>query len=205
LENTPSLAKLRKDNKPTTILSIIKLLTDFRNRLNIDRNMSEIQIGMCAESIVDSNEFYMFRINDFAVCFNNAVCGHYGEFYNRLDEPMVFGFLRKYMIERDTAIARQRDNSQQNNIYELFQTEPMQKILTEVSDKLTHKEVEQMPKFERKPDAFQLFLSEWDKLPTKQFGGVNCKVYKAVEYVSVNDFMLTRMDEVRDELKKEHP
>jgi hypothetical protein len=163
--------------------------------------MNEFQIAMCAEAIVDSNEFYMFRVNDFALCFNNAMSGQYGEFYNRLDQPMLFGFLRKYMAERDTAIARQRDNSQQNNIYELFQSEPMQRILTDVHDKLTHKEVVDVPKIERKQDVFQLFLKEWDKLPTEQFGGFNYKIYNGAKFADVNDFMIARLDEVSNDLK----
>jgi len=116
---------------------------------------------------------------------------------------MIFGFLRKYMAERDAAIARERDGSQQNNIYEIFQTEPMQRILSDVHDKLQHKEVQQMPKFERKPDLGQLFLVEWDKLPTKTIDGLVMRIYKDQEFFAVNDYLSARLMEVSEELRNE--
>jgi hypothetical protein len=147
---------------------IIKSLTELRNTLNIDRNMSEQQIAMCAEAIVDSDEFYMLRAEDFDLCFRKASEGAYGEFYGRLDQPMVFGFIRKYSIERDAAIARKRDNeSDRSNVYDIFQTKPMQKILSDVNLKLLIKEQEnqaQQPKPERKLDIYQLCMNEFDQL-----------------------------------------
>jgi hypothetical protein len=180
---------------------MLALLTKLSHLVNVDRNMNNTQLIHCAESLVESNEFYMLRMEDFETCFNQSLNGRYGEFYNRLDQPMIFGFLRKYMAERDTAIARQRDNSQQNNIYELFQSEPMQRILNDVHDKLTHKEVVDVPKTERKQDIFQLFLKEWDKLPTEQFDGFNYKIYNGAKFADVNDFMIARLDEVSNDLK----
>ena len=147
---------------------IIKSLTELRNTLNIDRNMSEQQIAMCAEAIVDSDEFYMLRAEDFDLCFRKAAQGAWGEFYGRLDQPMVFSFVRKYSIERDAAIARKRDNeSDRSNVYDIFQTEPMQKILADVNAKLSTKEQSQhdvSPKPERKPDIYQLCMDEFYQL-----------------------------------------
>lgn len=186
-------------------MQIIKLLTDLRNRLNIDRNMNENQIALCASDIVDSSEFYMLRMEDFELCFKNAYAGAYGEFYGRLDQPMVFGFIRKYSIERDAAIARKRDSeSDRSNIYQVFQTEPMQKILREVNAKLSIKEdkPQEQPR-ERKNDIYQLCMDEFDKLcmdkPVPNVP-IRMTIYHE-EMVDLDKYMRIRIVEILDELE----
>jgi len=49
---------------------MLALLTKFSHLLNVDRNMNNNQLIHCAESIVESNEFYMMRLEDFQTCFN---------------------------------------------------------------------------------------------------------------------------------------
>lgn len=166
--------------------------------------MTEDQIALCASDIVDSSEFYMLRIEDFELCFKNAYAGAYGEFYGRLDQPMVFGFIRKYSIERDAAIARKRDSeSDRSNIYQVFQTEPMQKILNEVTDKLSIKERTNEPKPERKPDVGQIILSEFDdlckamQLPNSP---IRVTMYKE-KMVDLDGYMKVRIVEMLDELE----
>jgi hypothetical protein len=143
----------------------------------------------------------MMRLEDFQTCFNLALDGRYGEFYNRLDQPMIFGFLRKYMIERDTAIARKRDTEQNNSIYEVVQSDAVYQSLKEIADKLSIKEINEPIKFERKQDLGQLFLSEWDKLPTKDVAGIKLKIYNDHEFFAVNDYLSARLMEISDELK----
>ncbi len=198
---TPSLARLRKEDKMMTTSKMLALLTKFSHLLNVDRNMNNNQLIHCAESIVESNEFYMMRLEDFQTCFNLALDGRYGEFYNRLDQPMIFGFLRKYMIERDTAIARKRDTEQNNSIYEVVQSDAVYQSLKEIADKLSIKEVNEPMKLERKQDLGQLLLSEWDKLPTKDVAGIKLKIYNDHEFFAVNDYMSARLMEISDELK----
>jgi hypothetical protein len=182
---------------------MLALLTKFSHLLNVDRNMNNNQLIHCAEALVESNEFYMLRYEDFETCFDTALSGKYGEFYNRLDEPMVFGFVRKYMLERDAAIARKRDNEHASNIYEVVQTGPVYEILKEVSDKLSIKETPEPAKIERKMDLGQLFLQEWDKLPTKENGGVIFRIYNGIEFFAVNDYLSCRLLEVSEQLKNE--
>lgn len=175
-------------------MQVIRLLTDLRNRLNIDRNMTENQIALCATDIVDSQEFYMLRIEDFELCFKQAYAGAYGEFYGRLDQPMVFGFLRKYSQERDQAIARKRDSeTDRSNIYDLFQTDAMKGILKDVTDKLTIKEANEAPKIERKPDIFQIILKEWGNLPPSEIGGLKTYQNKPMD---TTEFLQVRVNEL---------
>lgn len=187
-------------------MQIIKSLTEFRNKLNIDRNMTTDQISMCAEAIIDGNEFYMLRPEDFNLCFNYAATGQYGEFYGRLDQPMVFGFIREYSIERDAAISRKRDNeSDRSNIYEIFQTEPMQKILTDVHDKLKIKEAPKpTERFNRPKDVYQLCMEEFDELC--KFSSVPNSPIRMTVYqekmVDLDGFMRVRIVEMMDELEK---
>lgn len=187
---------------------IIKSLTELRNTLNIDRNMSESQIAMCAEAIVDSDEFYMLRAEDFDLCFRKASEGAWGEFYGRLDQPMVFGFIRKYSIERDAAIARKRDNeSDRSNVYDIFQTEPMQRILADVNAKLSIKEQRDVaPKPERKPDIYQLCMNEFDQL-CKAAPVPNSPIRMTIYHEKAVDFsgyVAVRVVEMMEEVKNEN-
>lgn len=189
-------------------MQIIKSLTEFRNKLNIDRNMTTDQISMCAEAIIDSNEFYMLRPEDFNLCFNYAATGQYGEFYGRLDQPMVFGFIRKYSIERDAAISRKREGElDRSNIYDIFGTETMQKILTDVHDKLKIKEApkpQEQPR-ERKKDVYQLCMDEFDelcKVSTIPNSPIRMTVYHE-KMVDLDGFMRVRIVEMLDELEKD--
>lgn len=189
---------------------IIKSLTELRNTLNIDRNMSEQQIAMCAEAIVNSDEFYMLRAEDFDLCFRKASEGAWGEFYGRLDQPMVFGFIRKYSIERDAAIARKRDTeSDRSNVYDIFNTEPMQKILADVNSKLLIKEQEsqvQQPKTERKPDIYQLCMDEFDKL-CRSMPVPNSPIRMTIYHektVDFNGYVAVRLVEMMNEIKDEN-
>jgi hypothetical protein len=106
------------------------------------------------------------------------------------------------MLERDAAIARKRDTEQNNSIYDIVNSGPVYDILKEVNDKLTIKEAPEPVKFERKQDLGQLFLSEWDKLPTKDVGGIKYKIYKDYEFFAVNDYLSARLMEVSDELRE---
>lgn len=165
--------------------------------------MTNEQINYCAESLVDSNEFYMLRPEDLDLCFKLVLSGRYGGFYDRLDQPMVFEFIRKYALERHETILEQNKKTQHSNIYEVFQTEPMQKILNEVTDKLSIKERKNEPKPERKPDVGQIILSEFDdlckamQLPNSP---IRVTMYKE-KMVDLDGYMKVRIVEMMDELE----
>jgi len=151
---------------------------------------------------VDSNEFYMLRIEDYGVFFSMARRGELGKIDYSIDQNKIFVMLRAYCQQRDAAIARKRDNEHNANIYEVVQSGPVYQILKEVSDKLSIKEATEPVKIERKPDLGQLFLSEWDKLPTKQVDGLVMRIYKEHEFFAVNDYLSARLMEVSEELRE---
>ena len=190
-------------DKPMTITMLTKLLSDFTSVLNLHINMSSAQIVTCAEDLVESNEFYMLRIEDYSVFFKMARSLELGKIEYSMDQTKIFAMLRLFCEQRDKAIARKRDNEHAANIYEVVQTGPVYEILKEVSDKLSIKETPEPVKTERKMDLGQLFLQEWDKLPTKENGGVIFRIYNDIEFFAVNDYLSCRLLEVSEQIKTE--
>lgn len=45
-------------------------------------------------------EFHYYKPEDFKLCFTKAKKGHYGIIYNRIDCPVIFGWLNAYDLER---------------------------------------------------------------------------------------------------------
>lgn len=199
---TPSIARLRKMDKPLTVTMLTKLLSDFTSMLNLNLNMSSAQIVLCAEDLVDSNEFYMLRMEDYGAFFTMARRSELGKIEFSIDQNKIFSLLKLFCSQRDAAIARKRDTEQNNSIYDIVNSGPVYQIMKEVSDKLTIKEAPEPVKFERKQDLGQLFLSEWDKLPIKSDGGFVMRVYKDHEFFAVNDYLSARLMEVSEELRE---
>lgn len=115
-------------------------------RLNIDRNMTAEQVRYCAEDIVNSDDqlIYNLTLDELNLCMEKGVKGEYGEIYNRMDQAIVFKWVGNYIEEKLQVGERIRnvdDGDMRQNIHEVFQTETMHTILTDVVSKLSIKEV----------------------------------------------------------------
>jgi hypothetical protein len=125
--------------------------------------MTPAQVAFCAESIVDT--LYGMGPDDLNLCFRMVLCGDFGEIYNRVDQPTIFGWIKKYQAKKAELAMRMNDNaSQSNNIYDIFHNETMHKVLTEVHDKLKHKEQPAPAEYkqrERHPIEVRI-EAEWD-------------------------------------------
>jgi len=179
------IALLRKADETTLVAKISILLLDMTGQLNIDRNMTAVQIAYCAKALAQSNEveIYNLSLEDIQTCFNRGLSGSYGEIYNRMDQSVVFGWIRKYWKQRSEAVARLRDienGNHRQNIHEVFQNDTMKEILRDVVDKVKFKE-EPVVKFEErviypKSPFEQMVLDEWDNLSGDVYS--NLKMYK---------------------------
>jgi len=130
--------------------------------------MTGQQIAMCAESIVE--EMWRFKLDDIDLCFRNGVMGKYGQIYDRMDQMVIFGWLKEYEKERDAAIAKKRDSDQiaNNNVYEIFQHPQMKQILHDVTDKLDVKakptEHLKIRELTREEKMIQDWMKDFDRL-----------------------------------------
>jgi hypothetical protein len=193
-------------DKPMTITMITKLLTDLTTMFNVNQNMSPMQIVTCAEDIVDSNEYSVMHLEDFGPFIIMARRGELGKIEYSLDQSKIFGMLKVFLQERDKAQAKKRDAERERNISNMYAINALPVVIDAVkiaNDKLSIKEQPEPVKTERKMDLGQLFLQEWDKLPTKENGGVIFRVYNGIEFFAVNDYLSCRLLEVSEQLKNE--
>lgn len=170
--------------------------------------MTAQQIAMCAESIVE--EMWRFKLDDIDLCFRIGLTGKYGQIYDRMDQMVIFGWLKEYEKERDGAIAKKRDaeNISSNNVYEIFQHPQMKSILQDVTAKLDvkskpteHLKIRELSKEEK---LIQQWMKEFDDIyntttddksnPTRMIfyegGWLDQQQYlmlKAKEYEEVNN------------------
>lgn len=160
----PAIALLRKHDKQTTKEKIILIVTSCVGLVNVERNMNAFQIDMCADMIMEKQ--WMYSLEDIQIALQNGACGMYGEIYNRVDISVVFSWLAKYEQDRQRVVMeKKRKELEQNNIYEVFQSDVMRDALKMVVDKLP--KVEDKPEPPRtKPSEFeQMVMDEWDKIP----------------------------------------
>ncbi len=66
--------------------------------LNLNKPMTEDQIELCAQEVVDT--FYSLKVSDLTFLFKKIIAGHYGEFYESLTIPKVLSFFRDYFEQR---------------------------------------------------------------------------------------------------------
>ena len=185
------LAKCRKTEPQLTIEKVILILTRMTTRLNIERNMTSPQIAFCAEDIVHSTDpfIYNLTLDELSLCMDKGVRGEYGEIYNRMDQAVVFGWIKKYIDEKmreGEKIRIENDDFARNNVAEIFNTPVMSEILHDITDKLKAKyepEVKQIQSRERTPqeELIQQLIKEFDK----EYLNSGCIIggYKHVEYM----------------------
>lgn len=181
-------------------------------RLNIDRNMNAMQIQYCAQDIMNASDPFIFNLSldEISLCMDKGVRGEYGEIYNRMDQAVVFSWLRKYIDEKSVEHAKlqmevsARDNQ---NIHELFQNETMQKLLHIVvkSTKIDETKKEKIERNVSDADILcQEFLLEFDQLyrdqPGRVVGGTRHVVYND-KLVDQSDYVTERFYMILDEIK----
>lgn len=108
------------------LISLIgKILVKFISKYNFNRNMTEMQIVSTAESI--SELYRHLTLEDLHRCFNKAVAGEYGNFYEGLDEPKILNILSQYDIKRDDELIKFRsEESKEHKLQskEMFTVNP---------------------------------------------------------------------------------
>jgi len=138
---------LRFQIERNDLISLIgKVLVKFISKYNFNRNMTEMQIVSTAESI--SELYRHLTLEDLHRCFNKAVAGEYGNFYEGLDEPKILNILSQYDIKRDEELIKFRsEESKEHKLQskEMFTVNP--------------EAIEQYKKIREKLEAKKVILS----------------------------------------------
>ena len=97
--NRPTLAAVTASSGEMSTRAIVVLLIgDVLDFFNTTQTMSDAQVAVTADLIIE--EYPYFQVDDLKLAFRNAMKGHYGEVYNRLDGQVILGWLKKYNAER---------------------------------------------------------------------------------------------------------
>lgn len=92
-----------ENNWPKSGLAVLVVMVgELANAFNIGKNMSAAQVTDCALMIL--NDYPQLKIDDVALCFTKAKKGEYGQIYDRLDSAVVFGWLNRFMADKDEQI-----------------------------------------------------------------------------------------------------
>ena len=95
----PSIASFQREQGRKFTEGLVTVwLMYLNNILNLNKPMSEEQINLCSNMVVE--EFYMLKVSDLTLLFKRIVSGQYGEFYERLSIDKVLTFFREYLEER---------------------------------------------------------------------------------------------------------
>lgn len=95
----PTIGTLKREKGIDFTTSLVMLWLVYLNAiLNLNKPMTEDQIEICAQEIV--NEFYALKISDITLLFKRIMSGEYGEFYESLSVQKVLSYFRMYFDER---------------------------------------------------------------------------------------------------------
>ena len=166
-------------------MKIMQLVTRCTQLLNVQHNMNAMQIEFCAENIMEN--MWMYSLEDVQLCLDRGAVGAYGTIYNRIDPATILAWFPMYDAQRQMAVETiNQEEQKQNNIYEMFQHPQVMQAMSDVYDKMPHKE-SPAPEPNRPMNALeQQLLKEYDALPewseSRWFRVYNNKPYQFSEY-----------------------
>ena len=101
---SPTIASLCKQNDPKSAKNVVLyFLNDFDRSINVVNGLTPDQKREVATLIVE--DLPLLTVHDLRVIFRNAKKGDYGEYYNRMDVPMVFRWCKEYLHQRSLKYA----------------------------------------------------------------------------------------------------
>lgn len=89
------------------------LLREVVEFFNVGKTMNDTQVAMTCDIIIDNYPEY--RLEDFKLCFRNAMALKYGKLFDRLDGGIIMEWLSKYTKERNEYVSLSAESS----VYEL--------------------------------------------------------------------------------------
>lgn len=203
------MAKIKKElGEKEQLIFLVKTLGEFTLQFNIGKNMNAPQILDTAKVI--AQEYYFMKASELKYVLNKAKTGHYGQMYDRLDGPLILGWLNTYMHEREDTCANYQEtknieHKKDNN--EALENEKMQEIYKSLKNSTKMKEEkkeEEKSERQRANEMAQSWLKEFDELERKQnhtSGGIRfVKVGKLM--MNQEEFFAHKHHEYNDNLSK---
>lgn len=132
LADAPSIGTFQREKSKDFAEGLIMgWLVYLNNLLGLNNKMSEEQIELCAQRIVE--DYYMMKMSDLTLLFKRIISGDNGKFYERLSISDVLSFFKDYMDERietaENISIREHQDSKSlehfnytNNIQRMLQT-----------------------------------------------------------------------------------
>ena len=97
--NNPTLAAVTAaSGEMATRAVVVLLISEALDFFNTTQTMSDTQVAVTADLIIE--EYPYFQTDDLKLAFRNAMKGHYGDVYNRIDGSVILGWLKRYNKER---------------------------------------------------------------------------------------------------------
>lgn len=161
---------MKRERGSEVVKSALNILVcSVNDFFNLPNPMKASQIEQTTELIME--RYYYLKLEEFQLCFKNAMAGDYGPLFNRLDGSVIFEWLKKFDVERDRAVEIKRnEESARSNMYEIFQSPAMQKVLSDVVDKMEAKKEAPAPEPKRNLSPFEKRIQqEWNGLTENQF------------------------------------
>lgn len=106
-----SIRKRKEKNEEELVEDIMLLLIWLKKQLNINNNISPEQIKSLAVELVEEKELMSITVDELAVIFKNGKNGNYGSDFHRLDAQIIYGWIRKYIKERNQRQKKGRENN----------------------------------------------------------------------------------------------
>ncbi len=103
-----SITQLDRDEPNYLRSSILLLINDYSDFLNITENLKTSQTQLLVELVVEHGKGLL--LDDIAKLFALAKSGEYGEVYNRLDGQVILGWLKQYKEDRRERIMQRQQN-----------------------------------------------------------------------------------------------
>lgn len=115
---TPTLAKIKNSASETDARALLYIaLCEVCDFFNVGKNMSDTQIALTADLIIES--YWYMKLEEIKFCFRRAMRRE--KLFDRLDGNIILGWLKEYDVERTEEAMRQ---SEQEALQIQYQQQP---------------------------------------------------------------------------------
>lgn len=117
---TPTLAKIKNSASETDARALLYIaLCEVCDFFNVGKNMSDTQIALTADLIIES--YWYMKLEEIKFCFRRAMRRE--KLFDRLDGNIILGWLKEYDTERTEEAMRKSD---QEALQIQYQQQPSQ-------------------------------------------------------------------------------
>ncbi|RSK33937.1 hypothetical protein [Hymenobacter metallilatus] len=99
---SPQLSVLARQAPRETAEALGNLLIFAAHQFNVPRNLSDMQVGLLAEDLLE--RYWFWRFDEFVYLCKEAIAGRWGCNYSTIDAPTVHGWCTAYAEVRDAVV-----------------------------------------------------------------------------------------------------